>query len=117
MPPRNTRRSVQDKPKITGLDIMSITREEAPEDPYTFPFNGRVLTINDPMEDSWQNALKIDPNNAVAVLRSLMSAEDWKHFYSVRMEGWRLVALLKHVYEYYRISPEDLGNAPASPTS
>ncbi|MFC6885287.1 MULTISPECIES: hypothetical protein [Actinomadura] len=116
--PRTSRTAAhRDKPRITGMDILALTREDdAPEEPYTFPFKGRVLTIQDPMTKEWQKSVRIDPSNVVAQLRSLMSSDDWAHFKSVPMEGWRLVALMRHVQEYYRVTEQDEGNGGASPT-
>lgn len=106
-----------DKPRITGLDIEKIQREGAPDEPYRAPLRGRIITFNDPLELDWQDSVQINPNNAVAVLRSLLSEEDWDHFKNVRMPGWRLVELFKDIQRYYGAAPEDEGNELGSPTS
>lgn len=116
MPPRKTTPvRTSDKPRITGLNMDKLVREDAPTEPYTIALAGRVYTFKDPMEKTWQEQVKIDTNNVVAILRGLMDAEDWKHFREVPLEAWKLVRLAHDVHAYYRATPEDLGNGSASP--
>lgn len=116
MPPRKTTARVQDKPRITGLNMDKLVREGANDEPYTMTLGGRIYTFNDPMEDSWQEQLKVDVNNVVSVLRALMSPEDWESFRKVPLEAWKLVRLANDVRTYYGIDSDDPGNGSASPT-
>jgi len=116
MPPRKTPPArISDKPKITGLNLDKLTREGAPEEPYVAVLDGRPYTFKDPMEDPWQSQVRIDPNNAVQVLKSLLSDDDWESFKKVRLETWKLVALARDIHAYYGLDPEAEGNGAASP--
>lgn len=117
MPPRSSQRRTSDKRKITGLNLDTLKREGGPAEPYVTVLGGRPLTINDPLQVEWQEMTGIDPRNAIASLRVLMSDEDFEHFKSTPMPGWMLVALLRDVEAYYGVTPQDQGNGPASPTS
>lgn len=118
---RNTRpapRRTPDKPRITGLNMDTLTREDgAPDEPYTTVLNGKIFTFNDPLEDDWQDQVKVDANNAVAMLKSLLADDQWDEFSAIRMKSWKLIALVRDIQRYYGIDPESQGNGGASPTS
>ena len=117
MPPRkNTPVRRTDKPTVTGLNLDTLKREGAPEEPYRTVLDGRLWTFNDPMEDDWQDQVKVDTNNAVAILKSLMDSDEWNEFRKIRMKSWKLVALVKDIRRYYAADEEAEGNGAASPT-
>lgn len=117
---RNNNRSrparVSDKPKITGLNLDTLKREGAPAEPYRTVLSGKVFTFNDPGDQDWQDQVKVDERNAVAILKSLMDPDDWAEFREIRLESWKLVALVKHIRDYYQLDEETEGNGSASPT-
>lgn len=116
---RNTRARTaparNDKPKITGLNLDKLEREGAPAEPYRTVLQGHIFTFKDPQEEDWQDQVKVDLNNAVAILRSLMDADEWSEFRQIRMQAWKMVQLVKDIRRYYGVDEEAEGNGGASP--
>lgn len=117
MPPRNNARRTTDKPKITGLNLDTLTRDDAPEEPYRTVLNGRPYVFRDPLEEDWQDSMEIDANNVVAILKSLLSEDDWAEFSKVKLKIWKLILLARDITAYYKTDPESQGNGNASPSS
>jgi len=116
MPPRNTARPRQsDKPRITGLNLDKLAREGAPAEPYRTVLNGQVFTFSDPFEQPWQDQVRLDTNNAVEMLRSMLDDDQWQQFRSIPLEAWKLVALVRDIQRYYAVDAEAEGNGAASP--
>lgn len=111
------RTTTTDKPKITGLNLDTLQRDDAPEEPYRTVLNGRPYVFRDPLEEDWQDSMKIDANNVVSILKSLLSDDDWDEFAKVRMENWKLIALARDITAYYKADLQSEGNDNASPTS
>lgn len=115
---RNTRptqaRKVQDKPRITGLNLDKLEREGGPKEPYRTVLNGQIFTFKDPAEEDWQDQVKIDETNVVAMLKALLSEDDWQDFKAIRMKAWKLLALGRDIQRYYQVDAESEGNGAAS---
>jgi hypothetical protein len=102
----------QDKPPKVSLNVDTLEREGASEEPFVAAIDGRPVTFNDPLELDWQELLA-SYGNPRAFLRLVLSKEDATRVLGMKIPTWKIRRIMSAFNAHYGL-PDDPGELNAS---
>lgn len=97
------------------VDLDALERE-VDKKPFTAKLGGEVFTFADPTDTDWRDARAVDPTDLDAMMRALLG-DQFEAFEKHPLPVWKLAHLANQIQQHYGLTPEDLGESSASPTS
>lgn len=98
-----------------AIDLLAVENDN-PIEPLYISLDGDEFIIENPQGRSWQE-MQFDPNNVATFLRAVLGPEDFLRFAEHPLEGFKVRRFAEALKQHFKLTSEDQGNGPASPTS